>query len=325
MNYTIERYDAAMKEEWDIFVSNAKNAPFLFRRDYIDYHADRFEDFSLIVRNEKGKITALLPANRKGEELESHGGLTYGGWIGGYRHFDVIALLDIQQEVCRFLDANGFRSILYKPVPYIYSEIPSSEDLYMLFRFNAKRIGSQISTVINLQTTAGPDKSQRRKARVALGAGLRVAESGNFSTFWEILSRLLSERYSTRPVHSLREMEMLRDRFPENIKLFTVENNGEITAGVVMYISGKVAHCQYIAASPLGKEQNALVLLFDTLIDRFRAEGYHWFDFGTSNEQRGAILNEGLVRQKISFGGRGVTYDIYRIPINELAENNHHG
>lgn len=315
MNYTIERYDPAMKEEWDIFVSNAKNGSFLFRRDYMDYHADRFEDFSLISRNERRVIVALLPANRRGETVESHGGLTYGGWIGAYKYFDILSLLDIQKEASRFLTKHGIRSILYKPLPYIYTEVPSQEELYMLFRCKALRIGSQISSVINLHTEASPDKSQRRKVRVAAKSGLIVKESEDYAPYWEILTRLLAERYSTRPVHSLEEIEILHERFPENIRLFTVEMGGEILGGTVMYLSGRVAHCQYIAASAVGKEKNALTLLFSTLIDLFRSEGYHWFDFGTSNEQRGTILNEGLVRQKISFGGRGVTYDIYRIPV----------
>lgn len=37
----------------------------MFNRDFMEYHADRFEDFSLIFKNEKGKIVALLPGNIK--------------------------------------------------------------------------------------------------------------------------------------------------------------------------------------------------------------------------------------------------------------------
>lgn len=317
MNYRIERYNPSLKEEWDIFVSNAKNATFLFRRDYMEYHADRFEDFSLIARDEKGRIVALLPANREGETLVSHRGLTYGGWIGGFKHFDILALLQIQQHVTRFLYESGIRQLIYKPVPYIYSEVPSEEDRYMLFRNNAQLIGSQISTVINLRTDAGPDKSQRRKAKVAAREGLLVEESDDYAAYWGVLSRMLQETYSTRPVHSLQEIELLHGRFPKNIRLFTVKAGDEIVGGTVMYLTGEVARCQYIAASPVGKEKNALVILFDTLIDYFRAEGYHWFDFGTSNEDGGAILNEGLIRQKISFGGRGVVYDQYQIQIGQ--------
>lgn len=316
MNYEIEIFKPNLKEEWDIFVNDAKNATFLFRRDYMDYHADRFEDFSLIARNSKGDIVALLPANRETDTLVSHGGLTYGGWIGHYRHFDILALLEIQRLANEFLISEGFKHLIYKPIPYIYTSIPADEDRYMLFRNNAQLIGCQISSAINLHSEAGPDKSQLRKFKAASNAGLSVSQTNDFSYFWKILTELLTRRYSTIPVHSLEEIELLSMRFPDNIQLFTVQNNkGETVAGTVMYLCGNVAHSQYIAASAEGKEANALVLLFNTLIEKYRSEGYHWFDFGISTENRGTYLNEGLVRQKLSFGGRGINYDIYKIDL----------
>jgi DNA-binding response OmpR family regulator len=45
---SVERYTASRKREWDTFVSTAKNATFLFFRDYMDYHRDRFTDHSLM-------------------------------------------------------------------------------------------------------------------------------------------------------------------------------------------------------------------------------------------------------------------------------------
>lgn len=44
----IRRYDSSMKEVWNSFIEASKNATFLFNRNYMEYHADRFEDHSLI-------------------------------------------------------------------------------------------------------------------------------------------------------------------------------------------------------------------------------------------------------------------------------------
>lgn len=53
-----------------------------FDRRYMDYHSDRFADNSLMFYNEKtGKLYALLPANRCGDVLYSHQGLSYGGLV----------------------------------------------------------------------------------------------------------------------------------------------------------------------------------------------------------------------------------------------------
>ena len=78
--YNVELYTPERKKEWNIFIENAKNSTFLFDRNYMDYHADRFQDFSLMIYR-KNKLYALLPANKKSNVLYSHQGLTYGGLI----------------------------------------------------------------------------------------------------------------------------------------------------------------------------------------------------------------------------------------------------
>ena len=76
----IHRYTAAYHRDWNDFVSESSNGTFLFLREYMEYHADRFTDYSLLVY-EGNKLLALLPANRSGDVLYSHAGLTYGGLI----------------------------------------------------------------------------------------------------------------------------------------------------------------------------------------------------------------------------------------------------
>lgn len=315
MAYTIERYSPALEKEWNAFVKRSKNGTFLFSRNYMDYHADRFMDYSLIARDAKGRIAAILPADARGDILRSHGGLTYGGWIAGYKGFDIEALLGIQQTANRFLSGNGFRQLIYKPVPFIYSEIPSQEDIYMLFRNNATLTASQVSSAINLATEAGPDADRRRKARGAQKAGIEITPSDNLTAFWKILSEVLHSRHNTAPVHTIDEISLLRQRFPDEIQLYAAMENDTMIAGTLLYISRGVVHAQYIAASPRGRELNALSLLFSELIAFYREAGYRWFDFGTSNEQNGLYLNEGLARQKNTLGGRAVVYNTYSITL----------
>src|SRR5688572_14875793 len=77
----IERYTADHRDEWNSFVTNSKNGTFLINRDYMDYHSDRFTDSSFLFRAANRKLLAVVPANRDGDRLISHGGLTYGGFI----------------------------------------------------------------------------------------------------------------------------------------------------------------------------------------------------------------------------------------------------
>ena len=71
--YKIKRYIAECAAEWDDFVSQTRNGTFLFMRQYMDYHADRFCDHSLMIYR-KERLCALLPANESEGILYSHGG-----------------------------------------------------------------------------------------------------------------------------------------------------------------------------------------------------------------------------------------------------------
>ena len=77
---TVKRYEARDKEAWDRFVRASKNHLFMFERDYMDYHRDRFFDHSLMFYRED-ELIAVLPACEKDCVLFSHAGLTYGGFI----------------------------------------------------------------------------------------------------------------------------------------------------------------------------------------------------------------------------------------------------
>ena len=39
------------------------------------------------------------------------------------------------------------------------------------------------------------------------------------------------------------------------------------------------------------------------------------FDFGISTEERGTVLNEGLITQKEEFGASAVVYDVYELSL----------
>ena len=93
------RYTPALKAEWDAAVEASRNGTFLFRRDYLEYHADRFPDVTNLFFL-KGKVIALLPAHRQGDMLCSHAGLTYGGLIlsPSATAERVLALFDLMAE-----------------------------------------------------------------------------------------------------------------------------------------------------------------------------------------------------------------------------------
>ena len=147
-------------------MSQARNATFLFYRNYMDYHADRFEDFSLMFYVDN-HLHSILPANIKGDTLYSHQGLTYGGLV---MNIDVTAsdVVQLFRELNDWLRAAGISRVVYKPVPWVYHQHASEEDLYPLFWIcNAKIVSRDIGTVIFMQQHLRWRKDRRRRLRRA--------------------------------------------------------------------------------------------------------------------------------------------------------------
>lgn len=314
MPVEIARYNSSDKESWDNFVKSSRNGTFLFMRDYMDYHADRFEDYSLMIYINK-ELCALLPANidKKEHRIVSHGGLTYGGLLLNDNMGAEDVLCIFNSVLNYFKENSDCKTFIYKPVPHIYHRYPCEEELYALFRHNAKLTGRKISSTIRLKN-ALPFKG-RRKLTSAMKSRLNIVEDNNFRDFWNILTNRLRSRHQTSPVHTLEEIELLHSRFPENIKLIRVTDNNEDTlGGIVLYMMKNVVHVQYTGTTDEGRRIGVLDYLYSELIKE-RLKGFEYLDFGISTEQDGTILNTGLISQKEGLGGRGTIYDTYELNI----------
>lgn len=306
----IRRYRREDKELWNSFVSKARNATFLFDRDYMDYHADRFDDNSFMFYH-KGKLKAVLPANVAGDTLYSHQGLTYGGLLLD-KKATVEDVLECFDSLNSWLRENGISKVVYKALPWIYQQYPSEEDLYALtWKCKAQLISRDISSSIVIDNKLKFAESRKSGIRKALSLNIEVGESNDVDGFWHVLEDNLGNRYNAKPVHTASEMKLLMSRFPNNIRLYVAKMNGEIVGGTLIYVTPQVVHTQYISASVEGKKHGALDLLFDYIINKVYAN-CRYFDFGKSTEQGGAYLNEPLIFQKEGFGGRGVCYDWYQ-------------
>ncbi|MBO4657582.1 MAG: GNAT family N-acetyltransferase [Bacteroidales bacterium] len=303
-----------MKLDWDNFVEASKNGTFLFKRDYMEYHSDRFTDYSLIFYKDR-KLCALLPASLHGNCVISHGGLTYGGFVTG-GNMTARLMLEIMDATKAYLREDGIAELNYKRVPYIYCSQPSDEDIYALFRCNATLTKCGISSTIYLPERIHYSKGRRSSISRAGKIGLEVHESDDFSSFINILADSL-KRHGAVPVHTPEELILLKSRFPDNIKLYSTTREGRMLAGALVYESKHVAHTQYLANTEEGRLCGALDLLIDELISRQYASK-RYFDFGISTENGGHYLNEGLARQKQEFGARGVVYQEFSVKTDVL-------
>ncbi len=294
--------------DWDRFVASSRSGHFMFMRDYMDYHSDRFADMSLEVYDGK-RLVALLPANRDGATLVSHGGLTFGGFVTGDR-MSARLMLETFESLRDFLGREGIERLIYKAVPHIYYAIPAEEDLYALVRSGARLHRRDLSSSIDLTARLPYSKGRKSSLKQASSSGVAVRRSDHFEEFMGIEAQTL-ERHGAVSVHTGAELQPLAERFPDNIKLTCAFVDDQAIAGVVIYETGRVAHCQYIGATDQGRESGAVDLILDGLITEYADSGKRWFDFGISTEDGGRDLNVGLVRNKESYGARAIAYDHY--------------
>lgn len=307
----VERYAPERAAIWNAFVAEAKNGLFLFDRGYMDYHADRFHDHSLLFWS-GDKLAGVLPANERDRTLVSHGGLTFGG-VTVTRRIRAPQMLDIFAALRAYLREAGFEKLTYKAVPHIYHQIPAEEDLYALCLNGAQLVRRDLSSTIYLRDRPAYAKGRKWSTAKALANALEISEGGDLREFMALEETHLLEKYGVKPTHSGDEMELLAGRFPGNIKLFTAARNGALLGGVVVYESSMVAHAQYIAANAEGRELGSLDAIMHHLLTNVYATSHAYFDFGISTEDGGRRLNAGLLENKESYGARATVHDFYEL------------
>ncbi len=307
------RYATADKTGWNDFIESSKNGTFLFNRDYTEYHADRFTDCSLMFRGEDEKLVGVFPANLRDDALVSHGGLTFGGVVSGNR-MKTPLMLEIFESLIEFARSQGLRRVVYKAVPHIYHRQPAEEDLYALFRNEARLVRRDVSTTARLAERLPLSKGRKWTINQSCKNKIAVRESDDFETFMRLEAEVLAAKYNVVPVHTAAEMKLLAGHFPENIKLFGAFVGEEMLAGAIVYASATVAHAQYMAANDEGKRLFALDAILNLLINDYYA-AKQYFDFGISTERQGAYLNVGLIDYKESWGGRATVYDTLEITL----------
>ena len=313
MKLSVTRYSAADKERWNALAANARNGLFLFQRDYMDYHEDRFHDCSALIFDGH-ELVALFPASiEKSGQVRSHAGLTFGGLIASPKLRGDTAIA-ATEELLTSLRNWGGAELEVRLVPSWLSTYPTEDFAYALWRKGFTLGRRDLSSLLPLTNSIGFNSSKQQAVKKALQSGVRVVD-GPLDEFHALLSTVLQERHDTAPVHSRAELELLQSRFPHQIKLRTAHLAGRVEAGVLIYCYPTAWHTQYMATSETGRVTGALDLLISNVIEEARLDGAEYLSFGTSTTDAGRTLNSGLLFQKESFGARSITHDFMIGPL----------
>ena len=252
----ITYYRSQHKSLWDDFVRRSKNGSFLFHRDYMEYHSDRFLDSSLLFFK-NGNLVSVMPANFADDVFYTHAGLTFGGIVSDPK-MKIGLMLELFDSMMMHLSQHGIKTLVYKAIPNIYHVVPAEEDLYALFRFRAKLIRRDVSSVIRLDEPILFNKARKRGIKRGKKSELTIKRTHDFEAFMWIVEEVLRRKYHVKPTHTSSEIASLAQKFPENIKLIAAYKDEMMLAGAIIYESKPVAHAQYIASSGTGEKMGAI-------------------------------------------------------------------
>lgn len=307
----VVKYSKELHADWDNVINSARNGTFLHLRSYMDYHEDRFEDCSVLILKGDTPIAAF-PANRLGESVVSHSGLTFGGLIYCFEQRAPV-IRDAFSALIKHYEKEGFIKIYYKAVPHIFHRYPAEDDLYELFIKNARLVRRDLSSIVFVENRPKTSKSRNNGINKAKKHNLKIVDGSFFKQFHSLLIDVL-KRHDTVPVHSEEELALLQSRFPDNIRLLGAFNDETLLAASWIFQFGDVLHTQYLACSDEGRKVGALDFLISRIIESSSSQ-ITKISFGISTENNGRKINEGLEFQKEGFGARNIVLDHYELDI----------
>ena len=274
----------------------------------MEYHKDRFQDYSLLVF--KGNtLIAVLPANRYDDTVVSHQGLTYGGLVLE-ENIGVAKVEAIFLEIINYLKKDDIEVFRYKSIPLIYHKLPSFELEPLLHTLSAVLYRREQNLAIDFRLPLNIHKTKIKHFKKNQELGFEIRKTKDFSLFWnKVLIPRLKEKHQAKPVHTLEEIQVLGNHFEDNIYQYEIYLNEEILAGITIFKSGKVIKSQYGAITNNGEKYRALDYLYLHLILKYKEAGFIYFDMGT------VVGNTSLLKQKEELGCYQYLQDFYELKL----------
>lgn len=301
-NITVKKYQSNYHSIWNAFVLKNNSATFLFDRGFMEYHSDRFQDFSLMVYKED-ELIAIIPANIKDNVLYSHQGLTYGGLILD-KTYEKKVIVAIYEVLIAFLNKHGIKALRIKSLPEFYDHTIHNTNKILKDNFKATVYHKHKVLSIDYGLPFTIHKTKLKNYRKNQNKGFVIQDNNGFDIFWNhVLIPRLKLKHNTKPVHTLEEIELLHHRFPNHIKQYNIFLNDEILAGITIFDKGSIVKSQYGATTERGEKTRALEYLFLYLTYKFKEEGKQFFSMGTVSDNSNQLgYNPGLLKQKEELG-----------------------
>ena len=294
--------------EWENFIDNSTNGTLFHYRKFIDYHKNPpFTDCSLLFYK-KNKIIAVLPAAIKDDQFISHPGTSFGSFIYNSQ-LSYSDASNIMTAFKIFIDQNNYEKIIITLTPDYYNESISHYIEFCLYQLSFKYLRLELSSIVNLNKNIDDvflnfKAENRRAIRKAKKEKISIERSDKYDEFYSILKKNLKLRHNVEPTHTIKEIEKIKELFPDQIDLFTAEYNNKVIAGVINFICNEQTILAFYISHDM-KFQNLrpLNLMFSKIFEWSIHNNYKYYDFGLFTDYEKP--NMSLARFKESFWAEG--------------------
>ncbi|WP_157686740.1 hypothetical protein [Nonlabens sp. Hel1_33_55] len=305
----ITRYTSVYKNQWDDFIRKSASGCFLHERDFMEYHADRFVDHSLMIWNED-ELVACFPAHISNKVLKSHRGLTYASLLVDREESQFDQIL---AELIHYVRQQQFDSLELKLPPPFYNANFDWE-WSILKNSGFKTSLESVDLVVDFTHDWQPSRKKTIGYRNGKFEKLKLVKYLSLKDFWsDLLEPQLMSRHQAKPTHNIEEIQLLQDYFNSKILQYGVVYNRELVAGITLFDFDHILKIQYAAGNKKGFELNAMDFLYLEIIKEAKEQGRKYVDLGTVNHPDGS-LNEGLLRFKKQLGA--VTTPVHELTLD---------
>lgn len=316
MEIKIEPLGAANEKEWDALVKIAQNGHLMARPGFFRYHAGRFVDASLFIRRGRRPL-GVLPANRDGDTLWSHQGVSFGGLILHPRtRMDQVG--EAVRALLDHLRSQGIKRMMYRPAPHPYHLQPREEDIYWLEQAGARIVDTKLHSMVMCGSDAAVrSKTWGRDIRRSAGAGVRVrtGKADELGTAWSQVERNLAG-HDQKPVHSFDDIALLMQRFPAEILLVLAESaEDDYLAGQILFRSGRTLTSMYLGDTDQGRDLWAGSSIIDYILNDPENAGF-WCDLGQWCDTSTREVSDSLLHYKEGIGGRLIQRHTWQLDLD---------
>lgn len=308
---SVVEYNDDLIGEWDEFITkDSRNGGIFHERNFLSYHPKgKFHDRSLLFYEDGQKLLGVLPAtqsdNEAGIKIISHPGSSAGGIVyekyAGLRK--VISMVD---AAVVFYKSIKMRSIELRIAEPIFSYPSDSELTYSLWHLGFRISTREISSCVNLRHEDNWLEMGRKKnifdVRKLQKFGAKV-ELCCVEVAYKIIRNNLDVKYGKEPTHSVEELIILKEKYPDRVDPWIISIGKDIFATIVVFrVNQYAVHTFYIAQDYEYAKLQPMPMFFYEVFSFYKNLGYEWFNFGISS--RGDLIKWGILEFKERIGGR---------------------